>query len=191
MVERQQEKEEGSRGANGNWISLFLAKIQASRSRTLPPGFHAQGRAGMTTHRSPRRAATLEMLALLSCLFCQGREWAGSPAPGPSQWEGLLRFLEENNAGELGGSSVSGLAVLGRMAPQEVRATRLNPQLWMVSTAQLSEENACHGNSFGQLGRTPARPLSPAVRRSAGRSAGRSGSRGRRGLAGGQGSLRR
>lgn len=49
VVERWQEKEEEEDGfldTDGNWISLFLAKIQASPSGTLPPGVHGWGQGG-------------------------------------------------------------------------------------------------------------------------------------------------
>lgn len=86
-------------------LPLFLAKIQASPSRNFPPGFHGQGRVGVTTHWSPQSSSTGEMLGLVSCFFSPLLPPGSGPGllPRPSQRERPLRFREENNAGGLGG----------------------------------------------------------------------------------------
>lgn len=128
---------------NDNWISLFLAKIQASPSRNRPPGFHGQGRVGVTTYWSPQSSSTREMLALLSCFFFffssydrgVGRVFSPGPPNGKDLSGSGKKITQRVWAG------VSRLAFLGRMVPQEVRASAplpLSPQFWMVSTAELS-----------------------------------------------------
>lgn len=81
-------------------LPLFLAKIRASPSETLPPGFHGQDRAGVTPHRSPQSGdhARDAGFALLPFRLRPGSGLGVHPRP--SQWEGSWKKM---GAGKLGG----------------------------------------------------------------------------------------
>lgn len=84
-------------------LPLFLAKIQSSPSRTLRPGFHGQGRVEVTTHWSPQCGSHSRDAGFALSPFQPPPGSGPGLLPRPSQREGPFRFLEENNAGLLGG----------------------------------------------------------------------------------------
>lgn len=139
MVERQQEKEEGSLETNDNWISRFLSsKDPDSCKRDSPSGFPWTGQGG-GDRGSPRRAAALQMpagsLAFIFLFSSRDRGVGRSPPPAfpPGRTSGSWKQILRRS-----GAGASGAALLGRMAPQEVRAFPPQAPAWPVSTAELS-----------------------------------------------------
>lgn len=158
---------------------LLLAELQASPSRTVPPGFHGRGGVGVATPWPPQCGSHTGDAGLTLPLFLP-RPGSGQgllpPPPGPPNGEDRSGSWKKRMRGDWAG--VSGLAFLRTTVPREARAFPLSPQLGKVSTAELASENACHGNSSSQLDQTRARQLSPAAREEQGAERARGGGRG-------------